>query len=75
MLRRAYAESQRQLLMMLEFRALYEGAALFPAAPWLARQPKGHGEPVMALPAFTGNDDSTSLLRSCISRLGYTSYP
>ncbi len=69
------AKSQRQLLMMLEFRAMYEGAALIPAAPWLARQPKGHGQPVMVLPAFTGNDNSTNVLRSYISRLGYASYP
>ncbi len=61
--------------MLLEFRALYEGAALFPAGPWLAHQPRGHGQPVMVLPAFTGNDDSTRVLRAYISSLGYACYP
>jgi pimeloyl-ACP methyl ester carboxylesterase len=40
-------------------------------APWLARQPRGHGEPVLVLPGYGTGDASTALLRAYLTGLGY----
>lgn len=49
-------------------------ARLLAAAPDLARQPRGGGEPVLVLPGFGTSDASTALLRAYLGRLGYRAF-
>ena len=56
-------------------RAGLDLASLFTAAPFLSLSPRGDGHPVMVLPGFLADDDSTWLLRQYLSRLGYNALP
>jgi len=50
---------------------LLELPRLFLRFPELARQPRGHGEPVMVLPGYAAGDASTLVLRQYLRFLGY----
>ena len=56
-------------------RAGLDLAALFASAPFLSLSPRGDGHPVMVLPGFLADDDSTWVLRQFLNRLGYRTYP
>ena len=63
-------------LQFLELRAGAEFAALMLQLPALrAQAPKGHGEPVMVLPGFMADDQSTRVLRDFVASLGYLVSP
>ena len=47
---------------------------LLAAAPQLARQRRGNGDPVLVLPGYGTSNASTVLLRSYLSWLGYSVY-
>jgi pimeloyl-ACP methyl ester carboxylesterase len=54
-----------------EFRGLFELPRLMFNLPWLARLPRGHGEPVLVLPGYRAGDLTTVLLRKYFRFLGY----
>jgi len=54
-----------------ETRALIELPRLLLRFPSLARQPRGHGEPVLILPGFGAGDGSTMILRAYLRMLSY----
>jgi alpha/beta superfamily hydrolase len=54
-----------------EARGLIELPRLLLRFPDLARQPRGHGQPVLILPGYGAGDISTLLLKSYLCLLGY----
>jgi pimeloyl-ACP methyl ester carboxylesterase len=56
-------------------RAVLEGMSLIAASPFLDRAPRGDGHPVLVLPGFSADDDSTGVLRRFLRRLGYDVHP
>ncbi len=63
------------LMMLMEWRAPWEYAAMLAASPVLANCPKGDGHPVIVFPGLGANDFSTVPLRGFLTRLGYATYP
>lgn len=63
------------LRLALEWRAVWEYAALMAAQPWLNRGPKGDGHPVLVFPGLVATDLSTRPLRQFLEGLGYAAYP
>jgi pimeloyl-ACP methyl ester carboxylesterase len=59
------------LLLALEGRAWFELAALVPALPALAGAPRGDGHPVLVLPGYLADDNSTRALRWFLRDRGY----
>lgn len=60
----------------MEFmRSSLESASLVMHLPFLANMPKGDGHPVLVLPGFATNDNSTLLLRNFLSAKGYDVQP
>lgn len=57
--------------MIREARALLELPRLMFRFPDLARQPRGHGQPVLVLPGYGAGDGSTVFLKSYLRLLGY----
>jgi len=58
-------------LLLLEWRASLELAALLAAMPWLARAPRGDGHAVLVFPGLAANDASTVPLRRVLRGLGH----
>ncbi len=56
-------------------RAGFEIASLMAAAPWLNLAPRGDRHPVVVIPGFLADDDSTRILRRYLRHLGYRVYP
>lgn len=54
-----------------QFLALKELARLLIHFPWLLRQPRGNGQPVMVLPGYGTGDGVLALLRVYLRFLGY----
>ena len=64
------------LLRMAELpRAGMEMASLVAMAPWLNLAPRGDRHPVVVIPGFLADDDSTRVLRRYLSHLGYQVHP
>ena len=59
------------LYLALEGRAWIELATLVPALPALARAPRGDGHPVLVLPGYLADDNSTRALRWFLRDRGY----
>ena len=57
--------------MIREMRGLIELPRLLLRFPELARQPRGHGQPVLILPGYGAGDISTLLLKHYLRLLGY----
>lgn len=57
--------------LLREARGLLELPRLLLRARTLARQPRGHGEPVLVLPGYGVGDISTALLQGYLRLLGY----
>lgn len=57
--------------MIREVRGLIELPRLLLRFPELARQPRGHGQPVLILPGYGAGDISTLLLKHYLRLLGY----
>ncbi|HWE45846.1 MAG TPA: alpha/beta hydrolase [Caulobacteraceae bacterium] len=55
-------------------RCALELAGLFISAPFLAFEPRGHGEKVIVLPGFSLDDHSTLVLRAYLTWLGYQAH-
>jgi len=51
-----------------------ELARLALRSPWLARAPRGHGEPVILLPGLGASDASNAALRGYLRGLGYDAH-
>jgi pimeloyl-ACP methyl ester carboxylesterase len=60
------------LLTLLEWRAVWEYAAMVTAMPLLRRLPEGDGHPVIVLPGFGAGDLTTLPLRNFLDDRGYT---
>ena len=56
-------------------RAGLDLASLIAVAPFLNFCPRGDGHPVVVMPGFLADDDSTWLLRQFLTRLGYAAHP
>jgi pimeloyl-ACP methyl ester carboxylesterase len=56
-------------------RAGLEIASLAASSPWLGLSPRGDKHPVVVIPGFLADDDSTGLLRRFLSYLGYAVHP
>jgi pimeloyl-ACP methyl ester carboxylesterase len=63
------------LMLMLEWRAPWEYAAMLAALPWLKRLPRGDGHPVVVYPGLGAADITTAPLRGLLQDLGYSAYP
>ena len=57
--------------LLREARGLIELPRLLVRFPDLARQPRGHGRPVLILPGYGAGDGSTAILKSYLRLLGY----
>jgi pimeloyl-ACP methyl ester carboxylesterase len=57
--------------LIRETRALLELPRLMFRVPDLARQPRGHGQPILLLPGYGAGDGSTVILKSYLRLLGY----
>src|SRR5574341_1614337 len=57
--------------MIREARVVLEFPRLMLRSVELARQPRGHGEPVLVLPGYGAGDGSTVILKSYLRLLGY----
>ncbi len=57
--------------LIRETRALLELPRLMFRVPDLARQPRGHGQPILLLPGYGAGDGSTLILKSYLRLLGY----
>lgn len=57
--------------LIREVRCFLEFPRLLFRAIDLARQPRGHGEPVLVLPGYRAGDASTAILKSYLRLLGY----
>src|SRR5574341_304400 len=57
--------------MIREARVVLEFPMLLLRAVELARQPRGHGEPVLVLPGYGAGDGSTAILKTYLRLLGY----
>ncbi len=65
-------ETRRSPGLAAETRAVPEFASFVAAAgPLLVAAPRGDGHPVLVLPGFRGDDDSTRPMRWFLRRLGY----
>ena len=64
-------EPPAQSGLFREVRGLFELPRLVFNFPWLARLPRGHGEPVLVLPGYRAGDLTTVLLRNYLRFLGY----
>lgn len=63
------------MLRMLEGRAAMEAGGLMLALPVLRLQaPRGAGEPVMVVPGFMADDNSTVVLRGFLRSIGYRTH-
>ncbi|MEP7057109.1 MAG: alpha/beta hydrolase [Caldimonas sp.] len=67
----AEARAPHPLLLLLEGRAAFEGAATFALLPWLRRLPRGDRHPVIVYPGLGANDLTTLPLRHVLNGLGY----
>ncbi len=63
------------LLMMMEWRAPWEYAAMLASSSLWDSFPKGDGHPVIVFPGLGANDFLTLPLRNFLAKLGYTPYP
>lgn len=61
--------------MLEPARAMMEFGMLPFAAACLGQAPRGDGHPVMVIPGFMGTDNSTAVLRTYLSTLGYEVHP
>ena len=59
---------------LLEFRALFEVAAILPARPLLRLAPYGDGHPVLVFPGFFAADRSTASIRKYLNSKGFVAY-
>lgn len=64
-------EAPSQWLQWAESRMMFELGAFFAASPLLRSLDRGDQHPVLVLPGFTGDDQSTALLRWAIRSQGY----
>jgi alpha-beta hydrolase superfamily lysophospholipase len=64
-------EAPAQSGVFREVRGLFELPRLVFNLPWLARLPRGNGEPVLVLPGYRVGDLTTVLLRNYLRFLGY----
>ena len=64
-------EPPAQSGLFREVRGLFELPRLMFNIPWLARLPRGNGEPVLVLPGYRVGDATTVLLRNYLRFLGY----
>jgi len=62
-------------LLLLEWRALFEGAFSLLSYPLGVAQPRGDGHSVLVVPGFLAGDPATSLLRRFLSDRGYDAVP
>lgn len=68
-------EPPSKLLLLAEFRAVYEVVAGMLTLSTLSHiAPKGNGQPVLVLPGLGGTDSSTSLVRSFLNSQGFSAY-
>jgi pimeloyl-ACP methyl ester carboxylesterase len=74
-LHEADVRAPHALMLMLEWRAPWEYAAMLAALPWLKRLPRGDGHPVIVYPGLGAADLTTAPLRSFLQDLGYSAYP
>ncbi len=56
------------------FRALAEAGASYPYRRFFADATEGDGHPILVLPGFMADDNSTARLRNYLNELGYNAY-
>jgi pimeloyl-ACP methyl ester carboxylesterase len=62
------------LLQAAESRVVVEFFAFMASSPLIGLLPRGDGHPVLVLPGFIGNDESTGPLRWALRTLGYEAH-
>ncbi|MDM0111899.1 alpha/beta hydrolase [Variovorax sp. J22R133] len=63
-----------RLLLLAEWRALWEAGAAIACWPLLQLAPRGDGHPVLVLPGLVASDGSTRLLRRYLKGRGYDAH-
>lgn len=63
------------LLQLLEGRAWFEAGASIALMPFWQLAPAGDGHPVLVIPGLAAGDESTAIMRTFLSGLGYTVSP
>jgi pimeloyl-ACP methyl ester carboxylesterase len=63
------------LLQLLEYRAWFEAGASLALLPLWRLAPRGDGHPVLVLPGLGAGDESTAIMRTFLSSLGYAVSP
>ena len=72
--RRARLKAPSKLLLLGEFRWVYEFGLGIATLPALMQAERGDGHPVLVLPGFLAGDVSTEFLRRYLKMIGYDSY-
>ena len=60
--------------MFLESRSLFEWASIYAIYPFIPKRIKGRGHPVLLIPPYLGDDNSTSFVRRYLTSLGFKTY-
>ncbi len=60
--------------MVLESRSLIEWASIYAIYPFIPKRIKGKGHPVLLIPPYLGDDNSTSFVRRYLTSLGFKTY-
>lgn len=70
-IRHAHIGRPRFAHTLLEFRSMFEMAALPYTLPWLLKTPQGDGHPVLLVPGFLASEISMSVLERFLRNRGY----
>ena len=60
--------------MMMETRSLLEWTSIYCLYPFIPKRIKGNGHPVLLIPPYLGDDNSTSFVRKYLTSLGFKTY-
>ncbi|WP_179344184.1 esterase/lipase family protein [Winogradskyella ursingii] len=60
--------------MIMESRSLLEWSSIYCFYPFIPKRIKSKGKPVLLIPPYLGDDNSTSFVRKYLKSLGFTTY-
>ena len=60
--------------MIMETRSLIEWTSIYCLYPFIPKHIKGKGKPVLLIPPYLGDDNSTSFVRKYLKSLGFKTY-
>ena len=60
--------------MLMETRSLLEWSSIYCLYPFIPKHIKGNGKPVLLIPPYLGDDNSTTFVRKYLKSLGFKTY-